>query len=161
MKTADEIAADLFAGLEGVADGPWHASCLYSIGRETDPTDIHLEDDDDTSLAFFEELGLESLLLAKHFARCDPQSIRALIEDRAMWKARAEMAGGSAAKTKDLDILGLLRLGQELLAEEPDTGMAALCKRAADEIERLRRELNDRDMWKARVGSLMEKNTCP
>ena len=141
MKTADQIAAAMLAGMEGmegVACGPWNG-LPGKLGHYTG----------------------QELAVAEHLSRCDPQSIRALIEDRAMWKARAEMAGGSAAKTKDLDILGLLRLGQELLAEEPDTGMAALCKRAADEIERLRRELNDRDMWKARVGSLMEKNTCP
>ena len=91
MKTADQIAAEMLAGLEGVADGPWIVSYLHDDDIEVDnPTDIHLKDADDMSIAFFEEFGPESLRMAEHVARCDPQCIRALLEDRAMWKARAE-----------------------------------------------------------------------
>ena len=92
MKTPDQIAAEMLAGLEGVAEGPWHASCLYVGEDENNPVGIHVEDDAEQHIAFFESEGTGSVALAEHVARCDPQSIRALLEDRAMWKERAEKA---------------------------------------------------------------------
>jgi len=62
----DRLAAEMLAGLEGVTPGPWECQPMLLIASDPD---------------------------AAHIARCDPDSIRALLSERANDKARIAELG--------------------------------------------------------------------